>query len=112
MSSQNSRYLKKPRHVSHELFRLVLNTLPFGIGVAASARVGNLIGARSAIGAKHAGHAAGLLSVVIGLAVMCIMLATKNVYGYLFSDDEDVVTLISKVMPLVASFQVSNNTGY
>lgn len=37
---------------------------------------------------------------------MSAMLATKDVYGYLFSDDVEVVKLVSKVMPLVASFQV------
>lgn len=29
-------------------------------------------------------------------------------FGYLFSDDEDVVKLVSKVMPLVASFQIAD----
>lgn len=29
-----------------------------------------------------------------------------QVFGYIFSDDIDVVMLVSKVMPLVASFQV------
>jgi hypothetical protein len=48
-------------------------------GVAASARVGNFIGARSASGAKHAGHAAALLSVIVGTVVMCTMMATKDV---------------------------------
>ncbi|EJD02298.1 MOP flippase [Fomitiporia mediterranea MF3/22] len=86
----------------------ILNTLPFGIGVAASARVGNLIGARSAYGAKHAGHASALLSAIVGAIVMATMLAARNVYGYIFSDDEEVVRLVSKVMPLVASFQVAD----
>lgn len=86
----------------------ILNTIPFGIGVAASTRVGNLIGLRSAIGAKHAAHASALVSVIAGLVVMVAMLATKDVYGYIFSDDEDVVRLVSKVMPLVASFQVAD----
>ena len=31
-----------------------------------------------------------------------------QVYGLLFSDDRDVVVLVSKVMPLVASFQVAD----
>ena len=83
----------------------VLNTLPFGIGVAASTRVGNLIGAQSALGAKRAGHASALLSVVVGFIVMISMLAAKNVYGYIFSDDKEVVNLVARVMPLVASFQ-------
>ncbi|KAK0217849.1 MOP flippase [Armillaria fumosa] len=86
----------------------ILNTLPFGIGVAASNRVGNLIGARSAVGAKNAAHASALLSMIVGLLVMTVMMATKDVYGYLFSDDEGVVDLVSKVMPLVASFQVAD----
>ncbi|KAF9046821.1 MATE efflux family protein [Hymenopellis radicata] len=86
----------------------ILNTLPFGIGVAASNRVGNLIGSRSALGAKHAAHASALLSVIVGTLVMIVMMATKDVYGYLFSDDKAVVDLVSKVMPLVASFQVAD----
>ncbi|CAK5267436.1 unnamed protein product [Mycena citricolor] len=86
----------------------ILNTVPFGIGVAASARVGNLIGARSPAGAKHAAHASAAVSVVVGVLVMTVMMATKNVYGYLFSDDTDVVHLVAQVMPLVASFQVAD----
>ncbi|THH07522.1 hypothetical protein EW145_g3322 [Phellinidium pouzarii] len=86
----------------------ILNTMPFGIGVAASARVGNLIGARTAVSAKHAGHAAALLSVLVGTVVMVAMLAAKNVFGYIFSDDDEVVRLVGKVMPLVASFQVAD----
>ncbi|KAJ7282001.1 MATE efflux family protein [Mycena rebaudengoi] len=86
----------------------ILNTIPFGIGVAASARVGNLIGSRSPIAAKYAAHASAVVSVVVGLIVMIIMMSAKNVYGYLFSDDLDVVRLVSKVMPLVASFQVAD----
>jgi len=86
----------------------LLNTIPFGIGVAASNRVGNLIGCRSAVGAKHAAHTAALMSVILGAIVMVIMMAVKDVYGYIFSDDEEVVRLVSKVMPLVASFQVAD----
>ncbi|OJT12802.1 hypothetical protein TRAPUB_10637 [Trametes pubescens] len=86
----------------------ILNTIPFGIGVAASTRVGNYIGARSVLGAKRASHASALLSVVAGLVVMIVLIATKDVFGYLYSDDEDVVILVSKVMPLVASFQIAD----
>ncbi|KAG1727222.1 hypothetical protein EDB19DRAFT_1750679 [Suillus lakei] len=34
------------------------------------------------------------------------MSAARNKLGYIFSDHEDVIRLVSKVMPLVASFQV------
>ncbi|KZT40355.1 MATE efflux family protein [Sistotremastrum suecicum HHB10207 ss-3] len=86
----------------------VLNTIPFGIGVAASQRVGNAIGAEDAKSASRAGHAAALLSVILGALIMTIMIATKDVFGYLFSDEVDVVRLVSVVMPLVASFQIAD----
>ncbi|KIK65106.1 hypothetical protein GYMLUDRAFT_384287 [Collybiopsis luxurians FD-317 M1] len=86
----------------------ILNTIPFGIGVAASTRVGNLIGLRSAAGAKHAAHTAAFLSVVVGAIVMVTLIATRNIIGYLMSDDKDVVQLVSVVMPFVASFQIAD----
>jgi len=86
----------------------ILNTIPFGIGVAASTRVGNLLGLQSAMGAKRASHASALLSVIVGAIVMIILLASKDVFGYIFSEEVDVVRLVSKVMPLVASFQVAD----
>lgn len=61
------------------IYAIVLNTLPFGIGVAASTRVGQLIGLRSPIGAKNAAHASALLSVIAGAVVMGVMIATRNV---------------------------------
>ncbi|KAK1218122.1 ethionine resistance protein [Marasmius sp. AFHP31] len=89
-------------------FDQILNTLPFGIGVAASNRVGNLIGAKQAEHAKRAAHFSALLSVVVGVVVMTLLVVFKDVCGYVLSDDEDVVALVSKVMPLVASFQISD----
>jgi len=86
----------------------ILNTIPFGIGVAASTRVGNLLGLQSAEGAKRASHASALLSVIVGAIVMIILMAAKDVFGYIFSEDADVVMLVSKVMPLVASFQIAD----
>lgn len=86
----------------------IISTLPFGFGVVASNRIGNLIGARTAIGARNAAHAIALISVIVGFAVMIVMLTARNKFGYIFSDDEDVVRLVSKVMPLVASFQIAD----
>ncbi|KAG9313160.1 MATE efflux family protein [Chiua virens] len=86
----------------------IIATIPFGFGVVASNRIGNLIGARSAVGARAAAHACALVSVLVGFTIMIVLLATRNQFGYLFSDDEDVVRLVSKVMPLVASFQIAD----
>lgn len=86
----------------------IISTLPFGFGVVASNRIGNLIGARTAIGARNAAHTIAFISVIVGSVVMIVMLAARNKFGYIFSDDEDVVRLVSKVMPLVASFQIAD----
>ncbi|KAF8491470.1 MOP flippase [Russula emetica] len=86
----------------------ILNSIPFGIGVAASTRVGNAIGRRDAAGAKFTGHLSALLSVITGAVVMVSLLLAKDIYGYIFSNDESVVHLVSQVMPLVASFQVAD----
>ncbi|KAH9969945.1 MOP flippase [Russula compacta] len=86
----------------------ILNTIPFGIGIAASTRVGNAIGRRDAAGAKFIGHLSALLSALTGAIVMLSLLVSKDIYGYLFSNDESVVRLVSQVMPLVASFQVAD----
>src|SRR5438046_4806055 len=40
----------------------VMNTIPFGVGVAASSRVGNMLGARNAKGAARSAHTAAWLS--------------------------------------------------
>lgn len=86
----------------------IISTLPFGFGVVASNRIGNLIGARTATGARNAAHAIAFISVIVGFVVMITMLAARNKFGYIFSDDEDVVQLVSRVMPLVASFQIAD----
>ncbi|KAF8834934.1 MATE efflux family protein [Paxillus ammoniavirescens] len=86
----------------------IIATIPFGFGVVASNRVGNLLGARSAIGACTAAHASALASVLVGFTIMLILLAARNSFGYIYSDDEDVVRLVSEVMPLVASFQIAD----
>ncbi|TVY43959.1 putative transporter [Lachnellula subtilissima] len=86
----------------------VMNTIPFGIGVAASARVGNLLGARNAKGAARAANVAAWLSMVMGLIVLIILMAVKDFYAKVFNDDVDVVKLTADVMPYVALFQIAD----
>ncbi|KAI0472944.1 MATE efflux family protein [Xylariaceae sp. FL0804] len=86
----------------------VLNTLPFGLGVAASARVGNLLGARRPRDAARAAHCAALLSALLGGLVLAALLGSRRVFARLFNDDERVVALVADVMPFVALFQVAD----
>lgn len=86
----------------------VMNTIPFGVGVAASSRVGNLLGARNAKGAARAANTAAWLSMILGAVVLAILMSVKDFYAEIFNDDVDVVRLTAEVMPYVALFQIAD----
>ncbi len=86
----------------------IINTIPFGLGVAASARIGNLLGAQRPRDAAHAAHCAAVLSVLNGTIILAILMSTRNVFGKMFNDDERVVRLVGEVMPYVALFQIAD----
>lgn len=86
----------------------VMNTIPFGVGVATSARVGNLLGARNATGAALSANTAAWLSMVLGAVVLAILMASKENFARLFNDDESVVRLTAEVLPYVALFQIAD----
>lgn len=86
----------------------VLNTIPFGVGVATSARVGNLLGAKDANGARRSADVAAWLSMLLGAIVLAVLLGVKDVYAKIFNDDVRVIELTAKVMPFVALFQIAD----
>lgn len=86
----------------------VMNTIPFGIGVATSSRVGNLLGARNAKGARRAANTAACLSILLGAVVLAVLMGSKDSFAYLFNDDIRVVRLTSHVLPYVALFQIAD----
>lgn len=86
----------------------VINTIPFGVGVAASARVGNLLGCRNAKGAARAANTAACLSMALGATILAILLGVKDFYAKIFNDDERVIRLTAQVMPYVAIFQIAD----
>lgn len=86
----------------------VMNTIPFGVGVAASARVGNLLGARKAKGAARAANTAAWLSMFFGGVVLAILFGTRRNFAKIFNDDPDVVQLTADVLPYVALFQIAD----
>lgn len=86
----------------------VLNTIPFGISVAVSTRVGNLLGARDPRGAAKAANVAAWLSIILGAIVLAVLLGVKDFYAKIFNDDPAVVRLTAQVMPYVAAFQIAD----
>ena len=86
----------------------VMNTIPFGIGVAASIRVGNLLGAKNAKGAARAANVAAWLSIFMGTLVLIVLMCVKDFYAKIFNDDVNVIKLTAEVMPYVALFQIAD----
>lgn len=86
----------------------VMNTIPFGIGVAASSRVGNMLGARNARGAARSANVAAWLSMFMGAVVLVVLMATRDHFAKIFNDDPRVVKLTSEVIPYVALFQIAD----
>jgi multidrug resistance protein, MATE family len=86
----------------------VMNTIPFGVGVAASTRVGNMLGARNARGAARAANTAAWLSMFMGSFVLAILMASRSSFAKIFNDDPRVVRLTAEVLPYVALFQIAD----
>ena len=86
----------------------IMNTIPFGIGVATSARVGNLLGAKNSKGAARAANTAAWLSMLLGAVVLAILMGTKENFARIYNNDEAVVRLTAEVLPFVALFQIAD----
>ncbi|RSM08330.1 hypothetical protein CEP52_004718 [Fusarium oligoseptatum] len=86
----------------------IINTIPFGLGVAESTRLGNLLGLGDAVHARRSAHAAAILSMIFGALVLTVLMACRNSIGRLFNDDERVIDLVAHIMPYVALFQIAD----
>ena len=86
----------------------VMTTIPFGLGIATSARVGNLLGAKNAKGAARAANTAAWLSIILGSLVLVILMASKEHFAKIFNNDPAVVKLTAEVLPYVALFQIAD----
>jgi MATE family multidrug resistance protein len=83
-------------------------TIPFGISVAASNRIGNALGEGNGRKAHLATRVALIFAVVFGCTNSFFFMAARERFGYLFTPDEDVAQLVSKIMPLCALFQITD----
>ncbi|KAK4114807.1 putative MATE efflux family protein subfamily [Canariomyces notabilis] len=86
----------------------IINTIPFGLGVAESARLGNILGAKNPRAARRSAHCAAILSVIFGSIILTVLFATRHVIGGLFNSDKRVISLVADVIPYVALFQIAD----
>jgi MATE family multidrug resistance protein len=85
---------------------IILYTIPLGLGVAASHRIGNLLGSGHASGAKFAIRMPYIFALILGIIEFVLIMSVKNWFGYIFSTEEAVVRLTAQVLPLMACFQI------
>ncbi|CAO2643478.1 Multidrug and toxin extrusion protein 2 [Lemmus lemmus] len=80
--------------------------VPFGFGVAASVRVGNALGAGNAEQARRSCTTVLLCAGVCALLVGILLAALKDVVAYIFTNDKDIIFLVSQVMPIFVPFHL------
>ncbi|KAF9917024.1 hypothetical protein FBU30_001037 [Linnemannia zychae] len=89
----------------------LLYTIPFGVSIAASNRVGNLIGKGDHRSSMVASRVSLALAIIFGALNSLMLMIFKNSWGRLFSDDDDVVRTVAMVLPLVSLFQISDGVA-
>ncbi|KAJ4825172.1 Protein DETOXIFICATION 12 [Turnera subulata] len=78
-----------------------LYAIPFGLGAAGSTRVSNELGAGNPQAARVAVYAVMFLAVTETTIVTATLFASRHVFGYLFSNEKEVVDYVTNMAPLV-----------
>ncbi|KAJ0545398.1 putative multi antimicrobial extrusion protein [Helianthus annuus] len=78
-----------------------LYAIPFGFGAGASTRVSNELGAGNPKGARVAVQAILIISVVETAIVSTTVFASRRVFGYIFTNEKEVVDYVTKMVPLL-----------
>ncbi|KAJ4707036.1 Protein DETOXIFICATION [Melia azedarach] len=76
-------------------------TVPYGFGAAASTRVSNELGAGNPEAARLAVWAAMFLGAVEAVIISTSLFCPRNVLGYAYSNDKQVVNYIAVMAPLI-----------
>ncbi|KAI9291802.1 MATE efflux family protein [Neoconidiobolus thromboides FSU 785] len=102
-------YLGKAPLAAHAVSLTTCNLfymVPLGLSIAASNRMGNLLGDATSNRAKLCGLAALLLALLFSMINSTILVVFRDFWGYLFTDDESVALLAKSILPIAALFQV------
>ncbi|KAF5100072.1 hypothetical protein D0Z00_001409 [Geotrichum galactomycetum] len=83
--------------------------VPLSMGIAASTRVGNLIGAKLIDSAAMACKTGIYTSLVFGTLNGIILFASRNHIGALFTSDPDVIKTVAQVLPYGAMYQINDS---
>ncbi|ODA76326.1 hypothetical protein RJ55_08171 [Drechmeria coniospora] len=85
--------------------------IPFPMSIAASTRVANLIGAGLVDAARVTAKVTFVAACLLGILNLVIYSTLRYHLPVLFTDDQGVIELVAKVLPLVAVMQVFDGLG-
>ncbi|KAH7682661.1 multidrug resistance protein MATE family protein [Dioscorea alata] len=77
--------------------------IPTGLGSAVSIRVSNELGAGNSQAARLAVLAVFIIAITEGLIVALFTILVRDVWGYLYSSEQEVVSYVSAMMPVLAA---------
>ncbi|KAG0612798.1 hypothetical protein M758_6G052700 [Ceratodon purpureus] len=80
----------------------LLYMIPFGIGAAASTRVGNELGAGRPQAAKGAVTIAVSMSLTEGILTAMVMYTWRNLWGKAYTHEQEVIDYVAQCTPLLA----------
>ncbi|XP_042036247.1 protein DETOXIFICATION 12-like [Salvia splendens] len=78
-----------------------LYAVPYGLASAASTRISNQLGAGRPQGARLSLIALLILAAVNAFVVSLAIFLSRNVFGYVFSNEKEVVDYVTRMAPLV-----------
>nr|XP_043639933.1 protein DETOXIFICATION 12-like [Erigeron canadensis] len=78
-----------------------LFTIPYGFGAGVSTRVSNELGAGNPHGARVAVYAVMLLTLIETAIVSSTVFANRHIFGYIFTNDKEVVDYVAKIAPFL-----------
>jgi MATE family multidrug resistance protein len=75
--------------------------IPLGVSIVGTTKIGNAIGANLPGIAKSYVKAVIVIGLIIGVADFTLFFSVRSVWGYIWTQDEEVVSWIAKVTPNV-----------
>ncbi|EAW50906.1 hypothetical protein FLJ31196, isoform CRA_f [Homo sapiens] len=94
------------RHSHRLAYAAHVTRIPLGLSIGVCVRVGMALGAADTVQAKRSA-VSGVLSIVgISLVLGTLISILKNQLGHIFTNDEDVIALVSQVLPVYSVFHV------
>ncbi|EMS66210.1 MATE efflux family protein DTX1 [Triticum urartu] len=83
--------------------------ISLGLGAAISTRVSNELGAGRPEAARLATRVIMVLGLTAGLSLGLIMISVRNLWGYAYSNEKEVVEYIARMMPLLSVSIIFDN---